>query len=131
VDAAGAATAEAEAESEPQSDSELRVFEMPCRVFAPPTLVPPPPAPNSPPAGTVTRHHPVPGTDFLFWDDDEVVAACRCELVGLGFGKQTQRRSEIGVLKCLQGGRAHPLTSCGVATRFFSPPPGNGNRVRW
>ena len=33
---------------------------------------------------------------ILFWDDDEVVAACRCELVGQGFGKETQRRSKTG-----------------------------------
>jgi hypothetical protein len=44
---------------------------------------------------------------------------------GLGFwkaaSKQTQTGSKIG-LKCLQGGRAHPIAACEVATLCCSPP---------
>lgn len=33
-----------------------------------------------------------------------------------------KRGSKIGSLKCLQGGREHPLAACGVATLFCAPP---------
>jgi hypothetical protein len=41
--------------------------------------------------------------------------------------KAEPRKTQDWVLKCLQGGRAHPLAACGMATLYCSPPAA-GNR---
>jgi hypothetical protein len=37
-------------------------------------------------------------------------------------GRKVAARSQDWILKCLQGGRAHPLKACAVATLCCSPP---------
>lgn len=61
--------------------------------------------------------------DALVKCDEDIVFTGTLSCATQAHGLETQGVvSKIGSLKCLQSGRAHPLTACGVATLCGSPP---------
>jgi hypothetical protein len=76
-------------------------------------------APHAP----LTSHHAVP------IQEPSVLLSATRETPYEGLGGRgeirvypTHKQKQDWILKCLQGGRAHPLTVCGVATLCCSPP---------
>jgi hypothetical protein len=63
--------------------------------------------------------------DRIYKPDEVRRAPCSRGLVRFGHAatpKAEPRQQQDWVLKCLQGGRAHPLAACGVATLCCPPP---------